>query len=107
PIPIDQLTLSDEMAVGRQIRALCQQHDTLEAYADGLLHFLCSHFQNQNGEPAFGLLQLHLTKSYALLNPDQQEIIKKEFPNAAKSLPCLSLEASCLLPEWVRPGDDQ
>ena len=100
PIHIDELTLSDEMAVGRQIRALCKQYDTLEGYATGLLQFLFDHFQDEKDDPAFGLLQLHLTSSFSNLKPGQQETVRKMLPDAKNGLPCLSLEASCLRPEW-------
>lgn len=101
PVCTDKLSLNDIMLFGRVVRALCNEHNTLDAYCENLAKFFQTQFLDNSGQPCFGLVLIQTAQPFSSLTRAQQEEADNCPPGAGQGMHCLVTRvARCINEEW-------
>ena len=93
---ISRLTLKDVMNCGGLLRGMSQEHHSLNTYLEALPKFFVDHFMDQEGQPAFDLVEIHLCLPFGELDEFSQKTASTVSSDLSEDSRCLILASSYL-----------
>ncbi len=74
PVRLDQFSLQDMIFCGADIRGMSRSHGSYDELAAGLVNYFRVRVVDENGQPAFALVRLFVTRAFAELEDDLRNI---------------------------------